>query len=198
MADELTLELIDHFRADRSPTAADELFRRYSERVLRFLRPRVSERLASRLEPDDVAQSVFNSFFRGVSDGGFIFRQREDVWRLLVKIALHKLHNQCRRHRAAGRDVGREAGDPLTAAVSREPSPDEAAAVGDELDACLRDRAPRDRVILEQFIGGTSYEEIATSVDWSQRTVRRVCEQFVADLQRRLARETGPQAEGDP
>ncbi|OWK37819.1 RNA polymerase sigma factor [Fimbriiglobus ruber] len=196
MADELTLELIDHYRADRSPTAADELFRRYSERVLRFLKPRVSDRLASRLEPDDVVQSVFNSFFRGVSDGGFTFRQREDVWRLLVKIAVHKLHNQCRRHRAAGRDVGRETGDPLAAAVAREPSPAEAAAVWDELEACLRNREPRDRAILEHFIRGAPYEEIATAVDWSQRTVRRVCERFVTDLDRRLARESGPQ-EGD-
>ena len=192
LADEVTLDLIAHFRAERSAAAADELFRRYSERVLRFLRPRLSEKLASRLEPDDVAQSVFNSFFRGVAEGGFMFRQREDVWRLLVKIAIHKLRNQCRRHGTAGRAVSREAGDPLIFAVSREPTPDEAAAVGDELEACLRNRPHRDRVILERFIQGDPYQEIAISVDWSQRTVRRVCEQFVADLKRRLALETDP------
>ncbi|HEX3150824.1 MAG TPA: sigma-70 family RNA polymerase sigma factor [Gemmataceae bacterium] len=192
MADQPTLELISRFRADKSSSAADELFRRYSERVLAFLRPRLNARLASRIEPDDVAQSVFNSFFRGLAEHGFVFRQREDVWRLLVQIALHKLHNQSRRHRAARRNVDRESNDLLIAAVAREPSPAEAAAVYDELEACLRARHARDRNIVEQFVCGNSYEEIALRVQWSQRTVRRVCEQMMNDLQRRLAVEADP------
>ncbi len=196
MADELTLELIRHFRAERDATAADELFRRYSERILRFLKPRLSHRLASRVEPDDVAQSVFNSFFRGVEDGRFTFRHREDVWRLLVQIAVHKLRNQCRHHQTAGRDVGRETADVVFATTAREPTPAEAAAVGDELEGCLRRRGPRDRTIVEQFIRGVPYEEIATALAWSQRTVRRVCEQFVTDLRRRLDQETEPNDEG--
>ena len=189
MADEPTLELVARVQGSGREEAAGELFRRYSERVLWFLRPRLSERLGGRVEADDVAQSVFHSFFRGVEAGGFTFRQREDVWRLLVGIAVHKLRNQVRRHTAAGRDVGREAGDPVGEAVARGPTPDEAAAVGDALEHSLRDRSPRDRDIVERFIGGDPYEVIAGAVGFSQRTVRRVCEEFVVELRRRLADE---------
>jgi RNA polymerase sigma-70 factor, ECF subfamily len=188
---EPTLVLVAHLRGAHSQDAAGELFRRYSERVLRFLRPRLTARLAARVDADDVAQSVFNSFFRGVKGGGFTFHQREDVWRLLVGIAVHKLRNQYRRHHAAARSVAREADDPLTAAVARDPSPEEAAAVGDELEGCLRARTPRDREIVERFVRGEEYEAIAAAVNWSQRTVRRVCEGFVAELRTRLAAELG-------
>lgn len=185
-----TLLLVADFRDAQDQGAARELFRRYSERVLGFLRPRLSDRLAGRVEADDVAQSVFNSFFRGVRDGGFTFAQREDVWRLLVGIAVHKLRNQCRRHTAGGRDVGREVADPVGEAVARDPSPDEAAAVGDVLERSLRGRTPRDREIVERFIQGVPYEQIAADINWSQRTVRRVCEGFVSELRERLAAET--------
>lgn len=188
----MTLALVAQFQKDQLQAAATELFRRYSERVLGFLKPRLSERLASRIEPDDVSQSVFNSFFRGVKEGDFIFSQREDVWKLLVTIALCKLRNQCRRHTTAGRNVGIESHDLVEAAMAREPTPAEAAAVGDELESCLRTRTPRDRKIVEQYIQGASHEAIAVEVKWSQRTVRRVCEQFLSDLQRRLALETNP------
>ena len=193
---EPTLVLLAQFRDAQSEDAAGELFRRYSERVLRFLRPRLTDRLAGRVEPDDVAQSVFNSFFRGVRDGGFTFHQREDVWRLLVGIAVHKLHNQCRRHHAAGRDVSREVADPVFEAVARDPTPDEAAAVGDELEHSLRSRTARDREIIERYVGGEPQEQIAAAVNWSQRTVRRVCEDFVADLRHRLANHSAVAAGG--
>ena len=195
MADEPTLELIGRYRAGKCSAAADELFRRYSERVLGFLRPRLNAWLTSQIEPDDVALSVFNCFFRGLTECGFVFRQREDVWRLLAQIAIHKLHNQSLRHRNARRDVACEASDRLFDAVARRPLPAEAVAVYDELEECLRRRNARDRYIVERFVSGTPYEEIASGIQRSQRTVRRVCEQFMTELQQRLAAEANAPGE---
>ena len=45
-------------------SAAEELFNRFSERLVALARSRLSEKLARRVGPEDVVQSAFRSFFR--------------------------------------------------------------------------------------------------------------------------------------
>src|SRR5207245_1833454 len=85
--------------------AARELFYRYSERLIALVRSRLSDKLAPRLDPEDVVQSVYRSFFSNARDNRCILEQSGDLWRLLVTMAMHKLLDQAKRQQAGRRAV---------------------------------------------------------------------------------------------
>jgi len=178
--------------------AADALFERYTERLMAVARSRLSERLAPRVDPEDVVQSAFRSFFVGARDGRYALEQSGDLWRLLVAITLHKLRHQVERHTAGKRAIdreytpverwqdgrdGRAAIDPRFLAA--EPSPEEAAALADEVEHVMRRLDPLRRRMLELRLQGYLLDEIAVETDRSQRTVRRMLEQLKAYLEER-------------
>src|SRR5262249_29880418 len=88
--------------------AAEELFRRYAERLIALARSRLSAKLARRIDPEDVVQSVYRSFFTDSREGRYDLQRGGDLWRLLVAITLHKLHDQIRRNTRGKRTVERE------------------------------------------------------------------------------------------
>src|SRR3954462_13845992 len=85
--------------------AATELYLRYAQRLRALVRARCSTQLARRLEPDDIVQSVFRRFFRRVLQGDYDVPPGEELWGLLLVIALNKIRTEEAFHRAAKRDV---------------------------------------------------------------------------------------------
>ena len=71
-------------------------------------RRRLSQRLASRVDPEDIVQSAFRSFFARAREGRFVFAEQDDVCKLLVRITLHKTLRQVAFHKAAKRDPSAE------------------------------------------------------------------------------------------
>src|SRR5271165_5672841 len=88
--------------------AADELFRRYADRLAALVRSRLSSKLARRLDPEDVLQSAYRSFFAGARAGRYELKRGGDLWRLLVAITLHKLQDQADYHGAGKRNINIE------------------------------------------------------------------------------------------
>ena len=177
--------------------AAEELFLRYAERLVALARSRLSAKLSRHLDPEDVVQSAYRSFFSGARNGRFVLRQSGDLWRLLVAITLHKLRHKVERHTAGKRSLNRELQqdkDSFTLAdevLAREPTPAEAAALADTLEHVLRDLEPRQRHMVEMRLQGYQLEEIAKSVRRSERTVRRVLEQIKQALAHMSLQENG-------
>ena len=89
--------------------AATQRYVRYVHRLHSLARHLLS-RLASRVDADDIVQSVFPSFFRGVNQGFYDVPAGEELWKLLLVIALNKIRAQGTFHRAAKRDVRRRHG----------------------------------------------------------------------------------------
>src|SRR5437588_2466657 len=56
-----------------------ELYDRFAERLLALARRRLSPRLASRADPEDIGQSVFRTFFGWLKDGRLHVEDPEDV-----------------------------------------------------------------------------------------------------------------------
>lgn len=52
---------------------------RYTEQLLRLVRKQLPERLRTRMDPEDVVQSVFRSFFHRLRQGQFRFEDSHDV-----------------------------------------------------------------------------------------------------------------------
>lgn len=160
---------------DGKELAAEELFRRYAPRLLGFARKRWPAALTSRLDPDDVIQSVFRSFFRQARLGMYELSEEDDLWNLLMVICLNKLRVQYARHCAAKRDARRTqsaSGDWLK---SLWVDPDAT------LDLTVREaveRLPVDhRRVAELRLQGHEVGAIAELIGRSRRTVERLLQE---------------------
>jgi RNA polymerase sigma-70 factor (ECF subfamily) len=171
--------------------AAEQLFRRYAGRLVALVRSKLSGKLAQRVDPEDVVQSVYRSFFANTRAGHYELQRGGDLWRLLVVISLHKLsnlnrHQQCAK-RAAERDQHFGSEESLLGlhgqALAREPSPVDAVILTDELEHFLQRLDPLRRRILELRLEGYTLEEIAGECDCARRTVIRSLEAIKEQLQ---------------
>lgn len=96
--------LVRRFRQGNQD-AADLLYHRYADRLLTLVQARQFRDLASRVDCEDIVQSVFGSFFRGVSRGMYDAPAGEELWHLFLVITLNKIRAKGVFHRAAKRDV---------------------------------------------------------------------------------------------
>jgi RNA polymerase sigma-70 factor (ECF subfamily) len=172
--------------------AAGELFGRYAVRLIALARSRLSAKLATRVDPEDIVQSAYRSFFTNARAGHYDVQSGQDLWQLLVTITLHKILDQAEHFAAQKRDVRREQNfgseDSLLGLqahlASREPSPVEAVALVEEVEQAMRRLEPRQRRMLELRLQGFSIEEIAATMQRSEGTVRRALADIRQELQR--------------
>ena len=88
-----------------SEDAATQLYTRYANRLRALARANTSAQLARRVDAEDIVQSVFRIFFAGASRGMYDVPAGEDLWKLLLVIALNKIRGESVYHQAAKRDV---------------------------------------------------------------------------------------------
>ncbi len=105
--DEESIQLLDRYR-DGDERAAEEIFQRYVQRLIGLARNHISDRLGKRVDPEDVVQSVYRSFYRRASDGQFTLDKTGDLWRLLAMITVNKVRKQANFHCRQKRDIRRE------------------------------------------------------------------------------------------
>jgi RNA polymerase sigma-70 factor (ECF subfamily) len=172
--------------------AAREIFHRYANRLIGLARSRLSNLMQQKVDPEDVIQSVFKSFFVRQADGRFDLENWDSLWAMLTVITLRKCGHRVEYFRAACRDVRREAdvgptdADSSAAweAVAREPSPSEAAMLEETLEHLLQPLDERERKIAVMSLQGHTIVEIAEEVHRSERTVQRVLEHVRKRLKR--------------
>jgi len=89
------------------PTGAEQLWRRYSPRLLGLARKTLGGRGQAGFGPDDVVQSAFVSFWKRAADGQFARdMDRDDLWNLLGVITVRKARKKIRHARAQKRGGG--------------------------------------------------------------------------------------------
>lgn len=176
-------DLIELYKAG-SETAATELFDKYCEKLLRLAERRIGARMNSRVDPEDVVQSAFRTFFGRAKADKFTFEGQDDLFKLLVRITVHKTLRQIAFHRAAKRNPAQEAGhgdaghDLLMQAMAAGPTPETEVALIDQFESFMSQLPPQERTILELRIEGYSTEEIAAQIGSYDRKVRRVLERI--------------------
>jgi RNA polymerase sigma-70 factor (ECF subfamily) len=163
------------------PDASTELYVRYAERLHALVASQSSPDLARRVDAEDIVQSVFRTFFRRAAHGDYAVPEGEELWKLLLVIALNKVRAAGAYHRAAKRDVRQTvAGEPYERALESERGSDEGAltllrmVVEDLLDGM----PAANRRMIELRIEGHDVDEIARQVERSKRTVERVLQNF--------------------
>jgi RNA polymerase sigma-70 factor (ECF subfamily) len=163
-------------------TAAREVHRRYTPRLVALARERLPVGLRARTDPESVVQSVYRSFFNRAQDGQFALGDWDDLWGLLARITVRKCLNRVRFHRQECRDVSREDAGPDWAVADPEPSPYEIAVLHETLAAVFTGLGERDRGIVEGLLQGRTVEEVRAQVGCGERTVRRVRERIREQL----------------
>ncbi|MDB5342002.1 MAG: pknB 20 [Schlesneria sp.] len=173
-------------------SAAELLYARYAQRLLALADSYLSAKLRQRVDPDDILQSVFRTFFKRVKAGQYAIDHSGALWRLLVQITLNKVRGQVQFHRAEMRDVDAEI--PLTStppfsAQMSEPGLDEGIALTDELNWLVRQLQDPEPVILQLWWQGYSVTEIARQIGSTASTVQRTRNHIRQLLKQRLLEE---------
>lgn len=173
-------QFLDRVR-DGDESATKELLDCYVERLIELARSRLSPKLTRRLDPEDVVQSAFRSFFRQARTGRDDVREEEDLWRLLAAITLHKVLRRAKYHRAKKRNVSSEESGVLWSALravgheayAREPTPEEAITLKEQVEEVMRRLSKLQRRVIELRLQGNSVEEISIEARCSERSVHR-------------------------
>lgn len=168
--------------------APGEIFDRYVGRLVALVRRRVSSRLSQRVDPEDIAQSAFRSFFVRAKNGEYRWRRSGDLWRLLAKISLSKLRRQVEIHTAAKRAIAQESQNDfcIENQANRLPSVEEQAALLEEVEIAMQQCSATEREVLQLRLAGEGIESIANSINRSQRTVRRILKVCRETFEQRL------------
>lgn len=187
--DSNVVELVERWRQG-DESAADQLYNRFTGRLLTLAGRNLSGKLQSRLDPEDVVQSACRTFFRRARDGQFQLEDDVGVWKLLVTITLNKIRNQVAHHSTQKRNASSEvslshapdAKEFHIKRLSRDPSPLEVMVFLDELSQLHRCLGPREQKILELRLEGYSQGEIAQRLGVNERTIRRSIAEIRAHL----------------
>jgi RNA polymerase sigma-70 factor (ECF subfamily) len=172
--------------------AARDIFERFVRKLVRLARGQFDAVLRRKVDPEDVVQSAFKSFFLRYGAGKLEVRDWGNLWGLLTMITLRKCLDRVEYHRAECRDVQREAAaqpgaeeaQPWWQAVAREPTPGEAAILVETVEQLLRDLDAQRRTILEMSLQGYTTQEICERLCMAERSVRRVRERIRKRLER--------------
>jgi RNA polymerase sigma-70 factor (ECF subfamily) len=185
-----------------SDEAARKIFDRYVIQLINFAQVRLSAVLQSRVDPEDIVQSAYRSFFRKAREEGLTLQRNGDLWRILAAFTLNKTKSYIEKELAAKRSPLREQRDDFwMAAVNREPSPEETTSLIEQVQRFIEHLKPRDRRILELRLRGESIAEITSelaqpeadsklpSIDVSHATIRRVLRDSKNALEQQLLSE---------
>jgi len=170
---------------DGDEDAATVLFARYADRLEGLARSQISDVLTGRLDPQDIVQSVFRSFFRRAGEGSYDAPEGGQLWGLLLIMALHKVRSLGAFHRAQKRDAARTTSDEI--AVQPEYGDEQAF---NDLQLCVTEIMSSlpsiDCTIVELRIEGFQVSDIAEKTNRSKRTVERVLQNFRARLEQEI------------
>lgn len=170
--------------------AATQVFNRYVHRLIGLARSRLDHLTRQKVDPEEVANSAFKSFFRRCVDGKFDLEGWDNLWEVLLIITLRKCGRRVEYFRAKCRDVHHEAGQRPNAddsssweAIAREPTPEEGAMLAETVEQVLQCLHERERPILMLALQGYSVPEISNQIHRTERTVYRVLKRVKEKLE---------------
>ena len=159
--------------------AAQELFARFTHQLIALAHRHIDAGLRHKVDPEDVVQSAYKSFFFRYGAGNLDVVNWNSLWGLLTLITVRKCAERAAYHRAERRDAAREVSPPRDEndlpwleALGREPTPLEAAVFSETVEQLLAGLDEEERPILELSLQGYTTREISERLGRAERTVR--------------------------
>jgi RNA polymerase sigma-70 factor, ECF subfamily len=164
--------------------AATELYRRYAARLIDLAAAKTSPDVKQRVDPEDIVQSVFRTFFRRATLGEYEVPDGDELWKLFLVIGLNKIRAIAGYHKAAKRDVRQTAGGEAAMGAGTT-VPDDVAhrTLQLTIDELLAPLPETHREIIRLRIDGYEVAEIAERVKRAKRSVERILQEFREKLQ---------------
>lgn len=175
--------------------AATQLYARYAQRLLNLAERRTGQDLTQRIDPEDIVQSVFRTFFRRAAEGSYQVPDGDTLWKLLMVIALNKIRSLADYHRAEKRDVRKTRSIRLID-TNLEPS-DSLDILRLTIEDLTRDFPEAHQQMIHLRIEGFTITEISERVARSKRSTERVLQTFRVQLLDELRQAGVHGAEGE-
>jgi RNA polymerase sigma-70 factor (ECF subfamily) len=190
-ADMTDQSLVKRFRAGEDD-AATALYLRYAERLLKLADRMVYSDVAFQSDREGIVQSVFRTFFRRASSGQYNVLGGDDLWKLMLAIALNKIRSTGTKNRTAKRDVNRTRSlDGISTA--HEPGSDDHELsllhLKMTINELLSQLPAEHHPIIMLRIDGLEVAEIARQTGRAKRSVERILQNFRRQLERILEAE---------
>ena len=146
-------------------TAATRIVDKYTLRLIAIAQRQLSPVLQARVDPEDIVQSAYRSFFRKAKGEEISLDRSGDLWRTLAAFALNKARSRVEKELAQMRDPRRETDDSIWSdAMESGPTPEEATILIDQLASFMEGLSARDRQILELRLRGETVDAIAEAL----------------------------------
>jgi RNA polymerase sigma-70 factor (ECF subfamily) len=176
---------------NRDDAAAQQLFERFTHQLLVLAHRHIDAGLRHKVDPEDVVQSAYKSFFFRYGPDNLEVVNWNSLWGLLTLITVRKCAERAAYHRAGRRDAAREVasprqedGAPWPEPFGREPTPLEAAVLSETVGQLLAGLDEDERPILELSLQGYTTREIGEQLGRAERTVRLLREGIRHRLER--------------
>lgn len=170
---------------DGDPQALQAVWEVYYPKLVRLARERLIGGNRRAADEEDIAISVFESFFRAAAEQRFPdLRDRDQLWRLLLSMTSRKVIDHQRKHLRARRGNGQVRGESaldlhdnqngIAQVIGESPSPEFAAALCEEASLLLESlEDPELQQIACAKLEGFENTEIALQLNCSLSTVER-------------------------
>lgn len=167
--------------------AVQKLFDDYSRRLIQLAGKNIHPALLKRFDGEDVVQSVFRTFFRRQEAGKFHVARAQQLWQLLVTLTLCKTRSHARKHTAEKRNASADrAIFDDNQMLDRQPSPEDALALWEEIDVVLEGLPDRAAEIISMRLEGRNRSEIAAELNLSRQTIHRILKLIESRLEQRF------------
>jgi DNA-directed RNA polymerase specialized sigma24 family protein len=161
--------------------AAGQLWGRYFQRLVELARAHLRQTPRRAIDEEDVAVSVFDSFFRRAERRQFSrLDDRDDLWQLLYVLTVRKAanlaHHEHRQRRGGGKVVAISDLDGFDAELiaAAEPSPELAAEVAEQCQKLLESLEDETlRLVARWKMEGYTNAEIGRRIGCIEQTVER-------------------------
>lgn len=175
--------LLSRFRSG-DQDAALQLYYRYAERLMKLAKRETPQELATRFDPEDIVQSVFRTFFRRAASGQYEAPEGDELWKLLLVMALNKVRGRGAYHRARKRDIRKT--QPMAADEAENAAGSEHEVAKNILcmsvDEIIAKQPETHHAIIRLRIEGLDVQAIAEQEKRSKRTVERILQSFRKEL----------------
>jgi RNA polymerase sigma-70 factor, ECF subfamily len=169
---------------------ARAVFEHFTRRLIGLAHAHLNVRFRHKIDVEDVVQSVYKSFLIRYGEGALAAEGWDGLWGLLTCITVRKCADRIRYLRAQRRDATREEAapaaehaEPWRNAVSREPTPEEAAVLAETVERLMRGLDGDERSVVELSLQGYSTQEISATLNRAERSVRRLRERVRKQLE---------------
>src|ERR1019366_3569799 len=155
--------------------AADLLYHRFAGRLRQLAHAKFSKLLQSRLDADDIVQSVFRRFFKANDEGNYDCPTDEELWSVLMVITLNRLRTEEVFQRAGKRDIRRNVNvEALNELTSFSHSSFASSCLRESVEGALDKLPEHFGRVIKLRLEGLEVAEIAQEVERSKRTVERI------------------------